>query len=89
MPGGRPSFITWWSFSSAAPAMIGVESRKLKRAAASRVKLRNKPPVIVIPERETPGITANACNTPDGHGVSQRDLRQRLQEPADCAPPPT
>ncbi len=44
--------------------MIGVESRKLKRAAASRVKLRNRPPVMVMPERDTPGMTAKACKTP-------------------------
>ena len=44
--------------------MIGVESRKLKRTAASRVILQNKPAVMVEPDLETPGTRANACATP-------------------------
>ena len=40
--------------------MIGVESKKLKRTAASRVILRNKPAVMVEPDRDTPGISAVA-----------------------------
>ncbi len=60
--------------------MIGVESRKLKRAAASRVKLRKSPPVMVMPERETPGMTAKACRTPTVMASPRRDLRQRLLE---------
>ena len=51
-------------FFSAAPAMMGVESRKEKRAAVSRFILRKRPAVMVTPERETPGITASACATP-------------------------
>lgn len=48
------------SSSSPAPAMIGVDNKNEKLAALSRVSPKNKPPVMVIPERETPGITASA-----------------------------
>lgn len=41
-----------------ARAMAGRPSRNEKRAASSRLKLRNKAAVKVEPERETPGINA-------------------------------
>ena len=41
-----------------APAMIGVAIRKLKRAAASRVRPANSPAEIVIPARLIPGTRA-------------------------------
>ena len=40
--------------------MIGVESKKLKRTAASRVMSWTMPAAIVEPERETPGISADS-----------------------------
>ena len=43
---------------SPAPAMIGVAIRKLKRAAASRVRPANRPAEIVIPARLMPGTRA-------------------------------
>ena len=44
--------------------MMGAESKKEKRAAASRVKPRKSPVAIVIPERLMPGSRAMACATP-------------------------
>ena len=50
------------SFVTSAPerVIIGIESRKETRAAASRVYPKSNPAVIVIPEREVPGINATA-----------------------------
>ena len=55
---GTPSLTRCPSFKSAAPATTGSDRRKEKRAAASRLKPRNKAAVMVIPERETPGMSA-------------------------------
>ena len=52
--------IIWGSLSTAAPKIIGVDSKKENRAAPSRVSPIINPVVMVIPERETPGITARA-----------------------------
>ncbi len=56
--------ITSGIFTSAAPKMIGVYIKKEKRAALYLVKPSNNPTVIVIPERDTPGIIASAWETP-------------------------
>jgi len=40
--------------------MMGVLKRKAKRAAVARSRSLNNPAVMVIPERETPGIRARA-----------------------------
>src|ERR1035438_5216782 len=60
----------WWClcisqrvFAAAAP-ITGVESRKEKRAAAVRSRLRKRPALMVMPLRETPGTTASACASP-------------------------
>ena len=45
-------------------AIIGIDIKKEKRAAAFRVNPSIKPAVIVMPEREVPGISANACAKP-------------------------
>lgn len=37
----------------------GTDNKKENRAEVSRVKPRKRPAVIVIPEREVPGISAN------------------------------
>ena len=47
-----------------APSVIGVASRKLKRAAASRVRPSARPAVIVAPERLMPGSRASAWLKP-------------------------
>jgi hypothetical protein len=44
--------------------MIGRLRRKLKTAAPSRENASPRPAVIVLPERDTPGIIANICATP-------------------------
>ena len=44
--------------------MIGIDIKNEKRAAALRVRPNIKPAVIVIPERDVPGISANACAKP-------------------------
>lgn len=46
--------------SIAAPVISGVLSRKENLAASSLLKFLIRPPVIEIPERETPGIIARA-----------------------------
>jgi len=43
-----------------APKIIGVDIKNEKRVAASLVNPISNPDVIVIPERDTPGIIANA-----------------------------
>ena len=40
--------------------IIGIDNKKLKRAAACGFIPKNKPAVKVIPEREVPGIKAIA-----------------------------
>ena len=47
-------------FLRQAPAIKGVASKNEKRAAVSRVIPRKSPAAMVEPERETPGMTANA-----------------------------
>ena len=42
------------------PRIAGMLNKKEKRAAASRSNPRNKPAVMVAPDREVPGINANA-----------------------------
>ena len=61
---GMPSLTRWRSFRTPAPAVIGIDSRKLNRVAAGRVKPSNSPAVNVIPDRETPGANARACAHP-------------------------
>ena len=39
-------------------AMAGIDRRNENRAAASLVRPENRPPVIVVPERDDPGIRA-------------------------------
>ena len=53
-----------FSFKTAAPAIIGIESKKEILALATLVKPKNKAALIVMPERETPGIIAKACAQP-------------------------
>ncbi len=50
--------ITPGSLTMAAPKMMGVDSKNENRAAPSLVIPMNSPVVIVMPERDTPGIMA-------------------------------
>ncbi len=49
---------------SVAPATIGVDKRNEYFATDSLFIPSILPVVIVIPERDTPGINANACESP-------------------------
>ena len=51
--------MTWGSLSRVAPKIIGVDNKNENRTAPSLVNPANNPVVIVIPERETPGIIAS------------------------------
>jgi hypothetical protein len=51
---------TQGNFTMVAPKIIGVDIKNEKRVAASLVNPISNPDVIVIPERDTPGIIANA-----------------------------
>ena len=51
-------------FKSAAPKIIGIESKNENFAATRRDKPSQSPAVKVIPEREVPGINASACAKP-------------------------
>src|SRR5580692_3795709 len=52
------------SLETTAPAISGADRRNEKRVAASRVKRRKRPAVIVMPERDTPGQRASAWAVP-------------------------
>ncbi len=56
--------MTCGSLTIAAPKMIGVDNKNENLAAPSLVTPINNPAVIVIPERETPGIIASAWDIP-------------------------
>ena len=47
-----------------APRIMGIDSKNENLAAASRVKPSISAAVIVIPEREVPGISESACANP-------------------------
>ena len=59
-----PEFNILCSFISPAPNIIGVASKKEKRAASFLDNPKNNAAAMVIPERDTPGIIANACAKP-------------------------
>jgi len=56
--------ITSGSFTIAAPKMMGVDNKNENLAAPSLVVPVSSPVVIVMPERETPGMIASACDIP-------------------------
>src|SRR4030042_441754 len=58
------SEITPGSLNMAAPKMMGVDSKNENLAAPSLVSPISSPVVIVIPERETPGMVAGAWEIP-------------------------
>jgi len=47
-----------------APKITGADSKKENLAASSLFNLRPKPAIMVMPERDTPGIKATACAKP-------------------------
>ena len=58
------SEMTCGSLITAAPRMMGADNRNENRAAPSLVIPISSPVVIVMPERETPGMIANAWDIP-------------------------
>src|SRR5688572_26674749 len=52
------------NFSNPAAAIVGTDNRKENRAAVSRLSPQNSAAVMVTPEREVPGMTANICARP-------------------------
>jgi len=56
--------MTCGSLSTAAPRIMGVDSKNENLTAPSPVTPINNAVLIVMPERETPGIIATACDTP-------------------------
>ena len=54
--------------------MIGVASRNAKRAASLFESPTRRPPPIVAPEREKPGISASACAAPTPTACAPADL---------------
>ena len=60
------------SFAAAA-TMAGIARRNVKRAAASRRTPRNMPIAIVEPDRDMPGISADAC----AHPISSASVHRR------------
>ena len=72
-----------YSALAAAAPIAGVESRNEKRAADSRVILRNSPAEMVTPLRDVPGTTANACAAPIVNASGRLiDERSRCCRPA-------
>jgi hypothetical protein len=44
--------------------MVGIAKKNENSAAALRDKPKNKPPIMVAPERDVPGIKAQHCAKP-------------------------
>ena len=78
-----PDFISekmLYRLSKPAPATIGAAKRKEKRAATSRFRPTANPPVMVLPERETPGKTAIAWEKP----IISVSLTDSRSNPLEC-----
>ena len=56
--------MTWGAFIIAAPKIIGVANRNENLADPSLVIPMKRPVVIVIPDRETPGMIASVWDSP-------------------------
>ena len=50
--------------SVSAPVITGIASKKENRDASLREKPSNLPAAMVMPDRDTPGRSANICNKP-------------------------
>ena len=58
-PSGMPSLASFVNLNNTAPPITGTLIKKLTRAAASREKPNLRAAVMVIPEREVPGLSAS------------------------------
>ncbi len=54
--------------------MVGMERKKENSAAVRRSSPSSNPPMMVAPERDTPGTMAMACATPISEAGAERDL---------------
>ena len=59
-----PSLASLAILNTTAPAMTGIDMRKLARAAESRSKPRKRAAVMVMPLRDVPGFNARICAAP-------------------------
>ncbi len=60
----RPVVMTSRKVTRPAPAIAGMARRKEKRAAAVLERPARRPPVMVMPERDVPGMRASICMQP-------------------------
>ena len=61
--------------------MIGVASRKAKRAESSLLRPASSPALMVAPEREKPGTSPIACEVPTSPALRQLSRARRSSEP--------
>ena len=59
-----PLVIRSSDFSRPAPAMVGMDNRRESRAAVIRSYPRKRAALIVTPERDAPGMSAQICAAP-------------------------
>ena len=52
------------TFRALAPNMTGMARKKVNSAATGRLAPRSRPPTMVAPLREVPGIMASTCQKP-------------------------
>ena len=76
-PSGMPSLTSFAILKTIAPAVTGMAMRKLIRAAESRVKVRKRLAVMVMPEREVPGLRASTCAAPTIRASFAREALDR------------
>lgn len=57
----KPNFT---NFRALAPSITGIAKKKVNSAATKREAPNSKAVIIVTPEREVPGMSANSWNTP-------------------------
>ena len=74
------------TLNTTAPAVTGMAIRNEIRAAESRLKLRKRPAVMVMPEREVPGLSASTWPAPTISGVLHGVLARCRAWPA-CGRP--
>jgi hypothetical protein len=75
------------SFSTAAAAVMGVASRKLKAAARSRENPRRRAMLMVAPDLETPGTREPRPQDQVAGAADGQELSRTLQEAENGSPP--
>ena len=59
-----PERINLTTLSRDAPAITGMARKKVNSATQARDRPSSRPPTMVAPEREVPGMMASICHTP-------------------------